>query len=206
VFSQTVSTTLAPMQRALAILTVVLCAAQPNACQTRMYVQSVPLVDGPPANVIARPALGVTLIELPEAEAWRRVKSTLGTRVQVLQPTAMPQRFERSTVLLEYAFVAGDEIRYRIGYRAEGALVNFAAGAVNSAAPTSTSPVDVRGIAAQYSTTSSWPERQIVWTEGLTWSGDDLGAATAAIQYSLQARGVSEEELLLIARGLVAVP
>jgi hypothetical protein len=171
-----------------------------------MVVQPVPLVDGPPTTAIARPAQGVTLIELPEAEAWRRVKSTLGTRVQVLQPTAMPQRFERSTVLLEYAFVAGDEIRYRIGYRAEGALVNFAAGAVNSAAPTSMANVVVRGVAAQSSTTSSWPERQIVWNEAPTWSGDEVSAPRVGIQYSLQARGVTEAELLLIARGLVAVP
>ena len=190
----------------MAIITVVLCAAQPSACETRMYTQTPQLVDGPITAAIARPEPEARLIELPEAEAWRRVKSTLGTRVLVLQPTAMPPRFERSTVLLEYAFVAGDEVRYRVGYRADGALVNFAAGAVNSAAPTSTAPVDVRGIAAQYSTTSSWPERQIVWTEDPTWSGDDLGVARSAIQYSVQARGVSEAELLLIARGLVAVP
>ena len=192
------------MQRAVGILVVVLCAAQPSECETGRYGEA-----PPPSYVAAatsRPTQGVTLIELPEAEAWRRVKSTLGTRTQVLQPTTLPQRFERSTVLLEYAFAAGDEIRYRIGYRAEGALVNFAAGAVNSAAPTSTVAVNVRGIAAQYSTTSSWPERQIVWTEDPTWPGDDLGAATSVIQYSVQARGVSEAELLLIARGLVAVP
>jgi hypothetical protein len=188
----------------MAIITVILCAAQPSACDTRMYMQSPALSDIPSAT--SRPGPEVTLIELPEAEAWRRVKSTLGTRVLVLQPTAMPPRFERSTVLLEYAFVAGDEVRYRVGYRADGALVNFAAGAVNSAAPISTSTVDVRGIAATYSTTSSWPERQIVWAEDPTWSGDDLGVGRSAIQYSVQARGVSEAELLLIARGLVAVP
>jgi hypothetical protein len=193
------------MQRVVVFLAVVMCAAQPSECESRTYVQPPPLVDGP-STTIARPAPGITVIELPEAEAWRRVKSALGTHVRVLQPTAMPQRFERSTVLLEYAFVAGDEIRYRIGYRAEGALVSFAAGAVNSAAPTSTARVDIRGMAAQDSTTSSWPERQIVWTEGTTWSGDDLAPVRSAIQYSVQARGITEAELLLIARGLVAVP
>jgi len=204
VFPQTVPTTLAHMQRALTLLAVVLCAAQPSACETRMYVQSPPLSDIPTAT--SRPGPEVTLIELPEAEAWRRVKSTLGTRVLVLQPTTLPQRFERSTVLLEYAFESGDEVRYRVGYRADGALVNFAAGAVNSAAPTSMSTVDVRGIAAKYSTTASWPERQIVWTEDPTWSGDDLGVARPITQYSVQSRGISEAELLLIVRGLVAVP
>jgi hypothetical protein len=192
------------MERALTLLVVVLCAAQPSACATRMYVQSPTLADIP--STTSRPGPEVTLIELPEAEAWRRVKSTLGTRVLVLQPTTLPQRFERSTVLLEYAFESGDEVRYRVGYRADGALVNFAAGAVNSAAPTSMSTVDVRGIAAKYSITSSWPERQIVWTEDPTWSGDDLGVARPITQYSVQSRGVSEAELLLIVRGLVAVP
>jgi hypothetical protein len=192
------------MQRVVVFLSVVLCAVQPSECESGMYVQPSRLSDVPATTT--RPGPEVTLIELPEAEAWRRVKSTLGTRVLVLQPTILPQRFERSTVLLEYAFEAGDEVRYRVGYRADGALVNFAAGAVNSAAPISTTRVDVRGIAAQYSTTSSWPERQIVWTEDPTSSGDDLGAARSAIQYSLQARGVTEAELLLIVRGLVAVP
>ena len=192
------------MQRLLTLLAAVLCAAQPSACESGVYVQPSSLSDIPAAN--SRPGPEVTVIELPEAEAWRRVKSTLGTRVLVLQPTTLPQRFERSTVLLEYAFESGDEVRYRVGYRADGALLNFAAGAVNSAAPTSMSTVDVRGIAAKYSTASSWPERQIVWTEDPTWSGDDLGVARPIIQYSVQSRGVSEAELLVIVRGLVAVP
>src|SRR5882762_10338661 len=101
------------MQRTLTLLAVVLCAAQPSACETGMYTQPSLLIDGPSTSAIARVEPEVMLMELPEDEAWRRVKSTLGTRVLVLQPTAMPPRFERSTVLLEYAFEAGDEIRYR---------------------------------------------------------------------------------------------
>jgi hypothetical protein len=197
------------MQRAVAILTVVLCAAQPSACDSGMY--SVPPIAQPYSTTLrdvpAAPSLNakVTLIELPEAEAWRRVKSTLGSRVLVLQPTTLPERFERSVVMLEYAYLAGDEVRYRIGYRAEGALVNFAAGAVNSAGPTATRTWEVRGVAAQYSTTSSWPERQIEWVEGSTWSGDE-NPRTSGVAYSIQARGVSEDELLRIVRGLAAVP
>jgi hypothetical protein len=185
------------MQRAVAILTVVLCAAQPSACESGMY--STAPATGSSVNA------EVTLIELPEAEAWRRVKSTLGTHVLVLQPTTLPERFERGVVMLEYAYIAGDQVRYRIGYRAEGALVNFAAGAVNSAAPTAIRTWEVRGVAARYSTTSGWPERQIEWVEGSTWSGDD-GPRTSAVVYSIQARGVSEDELLTIVRGLAAVP
>ena len=198
------------MQRAVAILTVVLCAAQPSACESGIYSAppiaqpySTTLRDVPPRFPSPNPE--VTLIELPEAEAWRRVKSTLGSRVLVLQPTVLPERFERSVVMLEYAYIAGDQVRYRIGYRAEGALVNFAAGAVNSAAPTATRTWEVRGVAAQYSTTSSWPERQIEWFEGSTRSGDD-NPQTSAVGYSIQARGVSEDELLTIVRGLAAVP
>src|SRR6266511_5223885 len=184
------------MQRAVAILTLVLCAAQPSACESGMY--SVPPIGQPYSTTLrdvpATPSLNaeVTLIELPEAEAWRRVKSTLGTRVLVLQPTMLPERFERGVVMLEYAYLAGDEVRYRVGYRAEGALVNFAAGAVNSAAPTATRTWEVRGLAAQYSTTSSWPERQIEWLEGSTWSGDE-NPRTSAVVYSVQSRGVSED-------------
>jgi hypothetical protein len=198
------------MHRTVAILIVVLCAAQPSACESGMY--SAPPIAQPLATTLRdAPATSssltaeVTLIELPEAEAWRRVKSTLGSRVLVLQPTTLPERFGRSVVMLEYAYLAGDEVRYRIGYLAEGALVNFAAGAVNSAAPTATRTWEVRGIAARYSTTPSWPERQIEWAEGSTWSGDE-SPRTSAVVYSIQARGVSEDELLTIVRGLVAVP
>ena len=198
------------MQRAVAILAVVLCVAQPSACESGMY--SAPPIAQPYSTTLpdvpATPSalnVEVTLIELPEAEAWRRVKSTLGSRVVVLQPTTLPQRFARGVVMLEYAYLAGDEVRYRIGYRTEGALVNFAAGAVNSAAPTATRTWEVRSVAAQYSTTSSWPERQIEWLEGSTWSGDE-NPRTSGVVYSIQARGVSEDELLRIVRGLVAVP
>jgi hypothetical protein len=70
---------LAVMQRAVAILTVVLCAAQPSACESGMY--SAPPIAQPYSTTLrdvpatlASPNPDVTLIELPEAEAWRRVK------------------------------------------------------------------------------------------------------------------------------------
>ena len=96
------------MQRAVAILTVVLCAAQPSACESGVY--SMPSIAQPSSTTLrdvpatlSSPNSEVTLIELPEAEAWRRVKSTLGSHVLVLQPTTLPARFERSVVMLEYA-------------------------------------------------------------------------------------------------------
>lgn len=192
------------MQRAVAFLAVVLCAAQPSECDSGRYVPPPPREETSTAP-IAMPDPEVTLIELPEAEAWRRVKSTLGSRVVVLQPTALPERFDRNVVMLEYAYVAGDEVRYRIGYRADGALVNFAAGAVNSAASTPISIIDVRGVTARYSITAGWPERQVAWVESAGGSGDEPGAERS-VRFSVQARGVSEAELLLIVRGLVAVP
>jgi hypothetical protein len=194
------------MQRAVAILAVVLCAAQPNECDYGTYEQSPSRVGGRTTTSVAMPEPEVTLIELPEAEAWRRVKSTLGSRLVVLQPTRLPERFDRTTVLLEYAYVAGDEARYRVGYRADGALVNFAAGAVNSAAPTSSGTIDVRGVPARYSMTAGWPERQVEWAESAGWAGDELDAARSTVRFSVQARGVSEGELRLIVEGLVPVP
>ncbi|HKY49943.1 MAG TPA: hypothetical protein VJP45_01685 [Candidatus Limnocylindria bacterium] len=184
---------------------VMLCAAQPSGCEPYPSVPAPPLEDALAAP-ITMPSPEVTLIELPEAEAWRRVKSTLGSHVPVLQPRVLPQRFDRSVVMLEYAYLAGEDVRYRIGYRADEALINFAAGAVNSAAPASTSTIEVRGTPALYSTTASWPERQILWTESARRSGDDARSGGATIAYSIQTRGVSEHELLLIVRGLAEVP
>ncbi|MGH2491401.1 MAG: hypothetical protein ACRDF9_07820 [Candidatus Limnocylindria bacterium] len=192
------------MQRTVALLAVALCAGQPSECDSGRYAPPPPPEDTS-TTPIAMPDAEVTLIELPEAEAWRRVKSALGSRVVVLQPRALPERFDRNVVMLEYAYVAGDEVRYRIGYRAGGALVNFAAGAVNSAASTPISIIDVRGVSARYSITAGWPERQVEWVESAGWSGDDPGAERS-VRFSVQARGVSEAELLLIVRGLVAVP
>jgi hypothetical protein len=194
------------MQRFVALVTVVLCAAQPSACESGMYVQAPPLVDAPSTTSIPMPEPEVTLIELPEAEAWRRVKSTLGSRVAVLRPATLPERFANSTVMLEYAYMAGDQVPYRVGYRTEGALLLFAAGAVNSSEQTSTERIDVRGVAGQYSTSLDWPERQIQWVERTTWSGDDASAASSKVLYSIQSRGVSEAELRSIASALRAVP
>jgi hypothetical protein len=194
------------MQRAAMVLTVVLCAAQPGECDSGTYMPATPRVNAPSAMPTASSDPEVTLIELPEAEAWRRVKSTLGTRILVLRPTELPERLDDSSVWLEYAYVAGDEVRYRIGYLSEGATLTFAAGSVNSAPPTSRRNVDVRGAVGEYSTSLNWPERQVQWVEEKTWSDDEASAARSATRYSVQARGITEEELLAIVRGLVAVP
>jgi hypothetical protein len=186
------------MQRTLIFLAVVLCAAQPSECDPGMYSAPMPgqQTTTYPTAEPARPSSPnpeIILFELPEAEAWPAVKSTVGLGVLVLQPTVVPGRFTGVPVMIEYAYIAGSDVRYRVGYRAVDGLINVAAGAVNSAAPTSTETITLRGLSAQYSSTSSWPELQITWTEG-------------NVVYSIQARGISKAELIQIATGLVAVP
>jgi hypothetical protein len=184
------------MERAFLFLAVVLCAAQPTGCESLMESGSIQPAREYPTAEPARPSspdAEIVLVELPEGQAWRAVKSTLGSGVLVLQPTAVPTRFTGGPVMIEYAYLAGTEVRYRLGYRAEGGLINIAAGAVNSAPPISQEAVKLRGAIAQYSTTSSWPERQITWTED-------------GVVYSIQARGISKEELIQVADGLIPVP
>ena len=187
------------MQRVVAIFAVVLCAAQPSGCGPDAYVAA-PLADTP-TTPLTMPSPEVTLIELPEDEAWRRVKSTLGSRVLVLKPTVIPARLASGVVMLEYAYLAGEEVRYRVGYRSEDALVLFSAGAVNSAGHTTTLPVDVHGVTGQYSRTSGWPEQQIHWVEAARALEN-----VSPVLYTIQTRGVTEDELFTIARGLVSVP
>jgi hypothetical protein len=185
--------------RSTAILTVLLCAAvEPGPCDTPTYSAQPTAVryGAEPTAEPARPASSrpqIVLKELPEGEAWRAVKSTLGSDALVLQPTVVPARFTGAPVMIEYAYWNGADPRYRVGYRGVGGLINIAAGAVNSGPPTATETIVVRGIEAAYSTSESWPERQVQWSEG-------------GVRYSVQARGVSKAELLEVVYGLVPVP
>jgi hypothetical protein len=184
------------MQRLVILVAVILCAVQPNECDPGAYSAPASARTTLPTAEPARPSSSraeIVLFELPEAEAWRAVKSTLGSRVLVLSPTVVPARFTEGPVMIEYAYFAGDEVRYRVGYRAVDGLINVAAGAVNWGPPSSMEKITVRGVSADYRTSASWPEQGIEWLEGGIW-------------YSLQARGISKAELLQVADGLVAVP
>jgi hypothetical protein len=177
----------------VAILTLVVCGLVASACETDMSSSPTPYATASSSE--ARPSLanaGIVLSELPEAQAWRAIKKTFGSSVLVLRPTAVPNRFDGDLLMIEYAYLNGTEPRYRVGYRAADGLINIAAGAVNWGPPTSTETIALRGLDAHYSTSSSWPERGIEWTEG-------------GVLYTIQARGISRAELLEIANGLVAV-
>jgi hypothetical protein len=176
------------VKRTGGILTMVVITAVGLGCGARIQ----PLPAASPTSP-ATPGATVVLVELSDGQAWSAVKAAVGPGVLVLRPTWVPGRFQTDPVILEYAYVAGPDVRYRVGYRAADGLINIAAGAANSAVPTVVNVIALRGANAEYSTTSSWPERQITWTE-------------AGVLYSIQARGVSEAEIMQIANGLVAVP
>lgn len=132
----------------------------------------------------------VALLNLPEGDAWSLVQTTVGENVVALRPTWLPTRFRTEKVMVEYAYT--NFPRYRVGYATDDGLILVAAGAVNSAPPSQSLAIDIRGVTMTYSVTSSWPERQVTWEQS--------GAF-----YSIQARGVTEDELLQVARGLADV-
>ncbi len=136
------------------------------------------------------PEPAVALLNLPQGDAWSLVKTTVGENVVVLRPTWLPARFRTEKVMIEYAYT--NFARYRIGYPSEDGLILVAAGAVNSAAPSQSLAIDIGDVTMTYSVTSSWPERQVTWLQG--------GAF-----YSIQARGVTEDELFQVARALADV-
>lgn len=140
------------------------------------------------APPMATPA--VALLNLPEGDAWNLVKTTVGENVVALRPTWLPTRFRSAKVMVEYAYT--NFPRYRVGYATDDALILVAVGAVNSASPDQSIAIDIGGVTATYSVTSSWPERQVGWEQ-------------SGVFYSIQARGVTESELLRVARGLVEV-
>jgi len=144
----------------------------------------------PPLTAAPMSGPAVALLNVTEVEAWRLVKTTVGENVVALRPTWLPMRFRSDKVMVEYAYT--DFPRYRVGYATDDGLILVAAGAVNSAAPDQSMAIDIGGVTATYSVTSSWPERQVGW-------------AQSGVFYSIQARGVTESELLQVARGLAEV-
>ncbi|HUG56334.1 MAG TPA: hypothetical protein VMJ92_04575 [Candidatus Limnocylindrales bacterium] len=141
-------------------------------------------------------------VRMSEEEVWAEVRSALPLDVTILRPSWIPDRFSISTGdhLRPFAYVAADgEPRYsvayhRIGYSGPGdQLVVFTLGAVNSAPPTEREEVTVRGWSGHLSRTDSWPEIQIQWIE-------------EGRLYSIQAMGLSREEIIQIAGSFVEEP
>lgn len=133
----------------------------------------------------------VTFLEAPEDQAWQAVRGGVGPTVAVLRPTWLPDRFVRTSVLVQYADVTPEgEPRYRVGYRApNGEIITFALGAVNSSPPTVQEGILLRGLAATFSATDGWPRVQVKWTE--------RGGG-----YSIQSIGLSRDDLLRVGAGM----
>jgi hypothetical protein len=134
---------------------------------------------------MATPA--VALLNLPEGDGWHLVKATVGEDVVALRPPWLPTRFRSEKVMVEYAYT--NFPRYRVGYTADDGLILVAAGAVNSAAPSESLDIKMGDVTVTYSETSNWPERQVTWIQN-------------GVFYSVQARGVTKDELIQIARAL----
>jgi hypothetical protein len=135
------------------------------------------------------PEATVSQLDLPEGEAWSVVKTTVGENVAVLRPPWLPARFRTERVTIEYAYTSF--ARYRVGYTTGDGLILFAAGAVNSSAPSESLAMEMGEVTVTYSETSGWPERQVTWIQN-------------GVLYSIQARGVTRDELISIARALCA--
>jgi hypothetical protein len=132
--------------------------------------------------------------QMPEADAWRTVRSLVPPSQPVLMPTWLPDRYRGGIATIGYAHEGSPGLwRYQIGYRAiDGKLIVFSLGAVNSAPPTTSETATVRGVQARLVTTGSWPAIEMQWDEA-----DDL--------YSIQSTGLSRDEILRIAAGLKAI-
>jgi len=146
----------------------------------------------PTTTVLGAPPMpepAIALLNLPEGDAWSLVKTTVGPNVVVLRPPWLPTGFRSEKVMVEYAYTSFP--RYRVGYASEDGLILVGAGAVNSAAPSETLAIEMGDLTVTYSATSSWPERQVTWIQN-------------GVFYSIQARGVTKDELIQIARALCA--
>jgi hypothetical protein len=162
----------------------------PTLTDSRPETQRTLAADAATLSPMSLPEPAVALLNLPDADAWNLVKTTVGENVVALRPTWLPTRFRSEKVMVEYAYT--NFPRYRVGYATADGLILVAAGAVNSASPDQSMAIDIGGVTATYSVTSSWPERQVGWVQG-------------GVFYSIQARGVTEGELLQVARGLSGV-
>lgn len=156
-----------------------------GADATMSRAMAAPSTTTPGAPPMPEPA--VALLSLPEGDAWSLVKTTVGEDIAALRPSWLPVRFRSEKVMVEYAY--SNFPRYRVGYTTDDGLIAVAAGAVNSAAPIDSLDIEMGDVTVTYSETSSWPERQVTWIQN-------------GVSYSVQARGVTKDELIQIARAL----
>ena len=141
---------------------------------------------------------------MPASDGWVYVRRQLPATIPVYRPTWLPARFD-APVSVEVpdpnvSGVSGGPA-YRVGYRsASGNVLIFALGAVNSVPPASSEPLAVAGVTGHYVTILPgwWPQTAVLWQEG-AWEGKPLA-------YTVQAMGVSRDELLQVAASLTVVP
>ncbi len=132
-----------------------------------------------------------------EDGAWAQVRAQLPAGVPVLAPAWLPARFADASSTVE---THNDQISggpsYRVSYQdAMGDVLIFALGsAVNSARPDVIEPVAVRGVPGELWTTPAWPPLAVVWKGG-SWQN-------APLVYTVQAHGVSRDELLRVVANL----
>jgi hypothetical protein len=125
-------------------------------------------------------------------DVWAAARSQLPADIAVLKPTFLPARFSDPPWLLSL-FNDSFGPRYYIGYGAKGESLIFYLGSANSAQPTSTEPITIRGVNGTLGTTASWPAIQAIWMEnGRPYIIQDSSAMT-------------RDELLKIVAGLVEV-
>jgi hypothetical protein len=126
-------------------------------------------------------------------DPWAAARAQLSSSVAVLRPTYLPPRFRNPPWLLSVFDTPINGPRYLIGYASGTESLHFVLGASNSAAPTSSTAIDLRGVSGMLQTTTNWPAIGVYWTEG-------------GSHYAIQDGSIAtRDEMLRIIRGLAAL-
>jgi len=153
------------------------------------------LRSGSVATAIVPPSSHVDVpTTLAEADAWKLVRSSVPASISVLKPGWLPQRYARSSVVVEYAHSVGSDWGYRVGYssRSDGRPLLMALGSVNAAAPTTSRVKRIGAAEVTVATTASWPAIAAYWNFG-------------GMAYSVQTADptLTEEELGQVVEGML---
>jgi hypothetical protein len=160
-------------------------SADLRATPTTVAVSPTPIAS-PVANGVSMPT------RVPAAQAWRLVRRSVPASALVIRPTWLPPALAVVDPTVSYAYATGEEragYRYGVGYVTGTTTIVFAAGAVNSGPPKATETTTIRGMSAQVTSTDTWPNLQVAWTE-------------RGNLFTVQANGVSKDELLRVAAEL----
>jgi hypothetical protein len=141
-----------------------------------------PLEGGSMHRLISLVAVGLVLWLLPLAVGqpiivraasaekaggtWQNVRAHVPSAVPVLPPAWLPERFAgaQTTTLVNNDATSGGPT-YRVSYRdpAGDVLLLALGSAVNSAKPTSSEYITIRGVAGELEITPGWPPLAIAW-------------------------------------------